>query len=221
MNELSKVDILFLESIIADAPKGGEHKFSLRYKIRKHRIIGVWKRMHSSSQYRKPVIKMKYIFIAIILACIFLLGGFGIFNLFEKFRLTDYDIYSMLYIVDDISSYPETIEDKFYIDMDMRGYEVQIICDDRSEYWVEYRKDKSVLSLRQMPANVFKQIRLNSENFINEPQQIIINNWNGVLLNLENEGYYYIFNTGEYIITFSGNFAQNDVNNIVKTTKFE
>ena len=115
MKELSKVDILFLESIFDDIPDGEEHKFSLRYRLRKRQIIRLWERRQNTLVHKRPVIRMKYIIIAIIIACVAVLAGFGLFKIFDGFRVTDYDIYSMLYIVDDATSYPDTIEEKFYI----------------------------------------------------------------------------------------------------------
>lgn len=221
MKELSKVDILFLESIFDDIPDGEEHKFSLRYRLRKRQIIRLWERRQNTLVHKRPVIRMKYIIIAIIIACVAVLAGFGLFKIFDGFRVTDYDIYSMLYIVDDETSYPDTIEEKFYIDMDMSEYETEILCDDSIEYWVEYKKGEDVLHIHQIPVAVFKQIRLNTENSVSEPQSIFINNWYGLWFLTQNDGYYYVFNSGGYVICYNGNIAKEDVEKMVKMTKLK
>lgn len=218
MKELSKVDILFLESIFDDIPDGEEHKFSLRYRLRKRQIIRLWERRQNTFVHKRPAIRMKYIIIAIIIACVAVLAGFGLFKIFDGFRVTDYDIYSMLYIVDDATSYPDTIEEKFYIDTDMSEYETEILCDDSIEYWIEYKNGDNVLYIRQIPVAVFKQIRLNTENAISESNQVVINNWNGLQFQTQDGECYYLFNTGKYIITYTGNVTKEELENIVKAT---
>ena len=141
MKELNDVDILFLKSITDAVPEGEEHKFSFRYKFRKKQIIHKWEQEQNIYVYKRPVVRLKYILIAILIACIAALAGFGLFDLFEGYRVTDYDIYSMLYVVDDLSSYPDIIEEKFYIDMDMSEYDIQIKADNCYEYWTEYENE--------------------------------------------------------------------------------
>ncbi len=221
MKKLSNVDILFLESIFDDIPDGEEHKFSLRYKLRKRKIIRLWERRQNTFVQKRPVTRMKYVFIAIIIACIAVLAGFGLFEIFGGFRVTDYDIYSMLYIVEDTASYPDTIEEKFYIDMDMSEYEAEVLCDDSTEYWVEYKKEDYVISVRQKPIETFKQIRLNTENSISEPQSIVINSWYGLWFQTQNDGYYYVFNTGKYIISYNSNISKEDTEKMVTMTKIQ
>lgn len=221
MIELSKVDILFLESIFDDIPDGEEHKFSLRYRLRKRQIIRLWERKQSAFVHKRPVIRMKYIIIAIIIACVAVLAGFGLFDLFEGYRVTDYDIYSMLYIVDDLSAYPDTIEKKFYIDIDMGEYKNKVIDDGHFMYWVEYNNSDSTLAVKQTTIDYAYSSRINTENAITKPTQITVNGWNGIYYQTRQGVYYYIFNTGEYIITCAGNMSKNEIENIVKLTKLK
>lgn len=222
MKELNDVDNLFLKSITDAVPEGEEHKFSLRYKLRKKQIIRKWEQEQNIYVYKRPVVRLKYILIAILIACIAALAGFGLFDLFEGYRVTDYDIYSMLYIVDDVSSYPDTIEKKFYIDMDMSGYENEIACDLYNEYWTVYKKDEDVsLVIKQRTIDYAYSTRINTENAITEPSQIKINEWNGIYYKTRQDIYYYLFNTGEYIIEYNGNISKNEIENIVKATKYK
>lgn len=116
--------------------------------------------------------------------------------------------------------YPDTIEEKFYIDMDMSEYETEILCDDSIEYWVEYKKGDDILYIRQIPVAIFKQIRLNTENSISEPQQVMINNWNGVFFQTQSGVYFYAINTSEYIMLYTGNVNKEILNSLVIMTKF-
>lgn len=221
MKELSKVDILFLESIFDDIPDGEEHKFSLRYKLRKRQIIRLWERRQNTFVHKRSMTRMKYIIIAIIIACIAALAGFGLFDLFEGFRVTDYDIYSMLYIVDDLSSYPDTIEKKFFIDTDMGEYKKKIIDNGRFLYWEEYKNSISMITVKQTTIDLASSLRLDAENIIIKPTQITINGWNGIYYKSSQGFYHYIFNTEEYIMVYNGNISKSEIENIVKTTKFK
>lgn len=220
MKELNDVDILFLKSITDTVPEGEEHKFSLRYKLRKKRIIHKWEQMQNSYVYTRSSVKLKYILIAILIACIAALAGFGLFDFFEGFRVTEYDIYSMLYIVDDLSVYPDTIEKKFYIDMDMSKYDIEVKNDFCYEYWVKFKNNNKSFFIKQTTIDSTKLLRLDSENVVTKPTNIEINGWNGIYYQME-ERNFYIFNTGEYIITYNGNLAKNEIENIVKATNFQ
>lgn len=220
MKELNDVDILFLKSITDTVPEGEEHKFSLRYKLRKKQIIRKWEQKQNCYVYKRPSIRLKYILIAILIACIAALAGFGLFDFFEGFRVTDYDIYSMLYVVDDLSVYPDTIEKKFYIDMDMSKYDIEVKNDFCYEYWINLIKDDTLISIKQATMDYESSLRLDAENLNIKPIPIKINNWNGIYYKTD-ECNCYILNTGEYIVTYNGNFDKNEIENIVKATKFQ
>lgn len=220
MKELNDVDNLFLKSITDAVPEGEEHKFSLRYKLRKKQIIRKWEQEQNIYVYKRPVVRLKYILIAILIACIAALAGFGLFDLFEGYRVTDYDIYSMLYIVDDLSAYPDTIEKKFYIDMDMSEYEVEVKNNFCHEYWVKFKNNDTSISIKQTTIEFVSPLRLDAKNLIIKPTQITINGWNGLYYQSGQGVYHYIFNTEKYIMVYNGNIPKNEIENVVKSTKF-
>ena len=220
MKELNNVDILFLKSVTESVPEGAEHKFSFRYKLRRKQIINNWAKEQNTSVYRRPAVKLKYILIVILIACIAALAGFGIFDLFEGFRVTDYDIYSILYIVDDVSTYPDSIKKKAYIDMDMSDYTKEITSDIKYQYFIKYRSSDISITVNQMTKKAFKSVRINTEDVLQKPTQIVLNEHNGIYYQTKNGVNCIIVNFDEYIIMYTSNMNKNELENIVKMTKF-
>lgn len=220
--ELTDFEKTFMGSVMGADDNEKPHRFSLRYKMRKRKIIGDYERSLHTYEHKHGRLKPKYIIIAIVLAAILAACGFGIYITFEGFRVREFDTHSILYIDDDCMQGTGEIEKKFYIDMDMSEYEIGVIDDDFLEYWLEYKKDDVILSIAQASYLLISgsNIRLNTENAMSAPQEISINGWNGMWFQLQNGAYYYIFNTGEYIIEYVGNLPKEDMENIVKSTKF-
>lgn len=218
--ELNDFEMKFVESIINVDSDERIHNFSLRYKIRKKKIIRDYERSLYS---QKParLLKPRYILMAIILAAVLTVCGFGIYKFFEGFRITDYDIYSLLYITGDVTQGPDTIEKKFYIDMDMSEYEMEVLNDIFFDYFLVYSKDDVSLSVVQTTYDGIGTVRLNTENCLVEPTPVTINDWQGFYFQTQHGGYFYMFNTGKYIISYTSNLPKEDIENIVKTTKFK
>lgn len=220
MENLSSVDALFIESVIGDVSVLTEHKFSLRYRVKKRKIIRIWEKAQKPTVKARHAMKMKYAIIAIIVSCAAILGGFGLYKLFGRFRMTDYDIFSMLSVYDEAASYPNTISEKFYLDMDMSEYTVEIMNDIDIVYWVCYEKDGLNICINQKPVSVFGQVRLNTENALSVPTPLIINDWEGVHFMTHSDVNCYIFNTGKYILTYTGNISDEDMESIINATRF-
>lgn len=215
---LSKFEDCLLDSVTESSEQ--QHRFSLRYKIRKRKIIRDYEKSFVCTN-RTRHFRLKYLLIAVISAGIAVLAGFGVYSMIEGFRVTDYDTHSLLYIIDDYETGKTRIEKKFSIDMDMSDYDVETVCDETIGYWLSYRKDDILLSVNQEPLSMARGIRLNTENAILEPQQISINGWKGMYFQTQQGVYYFLFNTGEYLISYTGNLTKGEIENIIKATRFE
>ncbi len=218
--ELSEFERCLIDSVTNTSEEEKHHRFSLSYKIRKRKIIKDYENAFDCDR-KTHSFRLKYLLIALVSAGIAVLAGFGIYSVIEGFRVTDYDTYSLLYIVDDYETGKTKIEKKFCIDMDMSNYDVETICDATIGYWLSYKKDDIVLSIHQEPLAIGRGIRLNTENAILEPQQISINGWKGMYFQPQHGGYYFLFNTGEYLISYTSNLPKEEIENIVKSTRFE
>lgn len=217
--ELNDFEKCFVDSIVNVAPEEPYHRFSLRYRIRKRKIIKDYKRSLASYRQSKRI-RLKYLLIAVIVAGIAILAGFGVFKIIEGFRVTDYDIYSMLYVVDDLTHSPDTIEEKFYIDMDMSEYDIEILNNVDFDYTKCYHKNDYNLTISQETLVLFSSTRLNTEDVIKEPEFVSINGWNGVYFMTGSQVNCFVFNTGKYVISYVSNMPKTEIENIVKSTKF-
>ena len=215
---LSKFEECVLDSVV-ESPEQ-QHRFSLSYKIRKRKIIKDYEKSFVSIEKTRHF-RLKYLLIAVISAGIAVLAGFGVYSVIEGFRVTDYDTHSLLYIVDDYETGKTRIEKKFCIDLDMSDYEVETVCDEDIGYWLSYKKGNILLSVNQEPLSMARGIRLNTENAILEPQQISINGWKGLYFQPQHGGYYFLFNTGEYLISYTSNLPEEEIEKIIKATRFE
>lgn len=217
--ELNNFEMKFVESIINVDSDERIHNFSLRYKIRKKKIIRDYERSLNS---QKPagLLKPRYILMAIILATVLTVCGFGIYKFFEGFRITDYDIYSLLYITGDVTQGPDTIEKKFYIDMDMSEYEMEVLNDIDIDYTVIFHNTDYSITISQETLPLFSSTRLNTEEAIETPVSVSMNGWNGVYFQTHSQVKCFIFNTGTYIISYISNISKENLENIVNLTNF-
>lgn len=220
MRKLSKNDELFLYAVTADVPQAPRHIFSLGYRIKKRRIIRDYLRGLGSTEPQGRRIRPKYVLIAVIAACL-LLTGFGVLTLLNGFRVTDYGTHSLLYLSENISNAPQTIEKKFYIDMDMSKYEKTVAIDSEFIYVVEYAYDSGCISIYQSTLEAFDGIRVNTENANIEPTAITIGEWNGLYYQTYKGTHDFVLYTGDYVISYMGKIDKAELENIVKATKFK
>ncbi|MBQ8842504.1 MAG: DUF4367 domain-containing protein [Ruminiclostridium sp.] len=213
--ELSSLELKLLDKVIEEIPDIPDHKFSFRYMKRRRKIID----SYTDAAVNKPEFNRKYIIIAIIAACIIALSGFGLFVLFDGFRVTEYDTYSMLYI-DEVTESPLTIENKFYIDMDLSGYKEEIIEEDKLGYSVKYQSENEYICVRQGILSISKQVRINTEEAMVMPEQCNVNGCYGIYFCSRYGAHVLFLNTGEYIVEYHNDVSKERVIEIAEATKF-
>lgn len=219
---------LFLEDLMRDNFTYPNHIFSLRYKFQKSKIIKKYRREHplrsyetTSFQETKVRIPLKhslmYILIIILLMAIL---GFTVYRYYSGIIVKEYDVFSMLSVEYDENS-PKVLTEKFYIDMDLNDYEMEILDDDELIYWVQYKKDgKKIFDIMQTTLKVSSNVRLNTENAKILPTSISVNNWNGMHFQTYDGTHIYFFNCGDYVMSYSTNINQQELDKLVKNTKF-
>lgn len=222
MSELREVDIMLINSILENVPEECDHKFTLGYKIRRWQIIRYVKRLSSSSgRVRKPI-RLKYVLIAAIVAIvavISVLAGWNTSKDYDGYIVTDYGTYTMLYLRDDTSSYPKTIEKKFSLGYDLSDREIIVHEDDEFQYFVEYRKGDRAISINQVVADAFGGNRLNTENCLVGLTEIEINGWRGLYFQTAKEAHFYMLDTGEYFLSIVGGLDKEEMDALVKSLK--
>ncbi len=220
---------LFLDDLMKDNFTYPNHVFSLRYKFQKSKIIRKYKKEHplknnGTADFRENAVGiplkhgLRYIFIIIILLMAIL--GFTVYRYYSGIIVREYDVFSMLSVEYDENS-PRVLTERFYIDMDLSEYEKEILCENEVIYWVKYKLDGvPQFDIMQTTLAASSNVRLNTENAIKMPTNIVINDWKGMYYQAYDGIYFYYFNCGDYIISYSTIFDISKVENLVKSTKF-
>lgn len=232
MNNLQmseEIKNLFIEDLLKDNFRYPEHKFSLRYRIKKNKIIKKYKRECLSKNTKeitnfpetKVKIPLKYTFKYILIIIILMaIVGFTVYKYYSGIFVREYDIFSMLSVKCDENS-PKVLTERFYIDMDLSEYEREILDDDETVSWIQYKIDgKIIFDVMQTTMEISSNVRLNTENAIIMPTNVAVNDWNGMYYQAYDESYIYFFNCGDYIMSYGGNLDKNEMEKIVKATKF-
>lgn len=220
---------LLLDDLMKDNFTYPKHEFSLRYKLQKNKIIKKYKREHQlrsdeTTSFGEVKVRiplkhsLKFLFLIIIILMAIL--GFTVFRNYSGIIVREYDAFSMLSVKYDENS-PQALTEKFYFDMDLSEYEKEILDDNESVYWVQYKKDgKTEIEIMQTTLKVSSNIRLNTENAIIMPTNISVNDWNGMYYQAYNGSYIYFFNCGDCIMSYSTKSKSSEIDKLVKATKF-
>lgn len=229
-NEIMSEELkkLFLDDLLKDNFTYSNHNFSLRYKFQKSKIINNLKADYLSrneeticfqeTKVRIPLKhSLKYILIIIVLMAIL---GFTAYRHYSGIVVREYDVFSLLSAKYDEGS-PQVLTERFYIDMDLSEYELEILDDDELVYWIQYNKDgKPKFDIMQTTLKIASDVRLNTENAIIMPTNVSVNDWNGMYFQAYDGSYIYFFNCGDYVMSYSGNLDKNEIEKLVKSTKF-
>ncbi len=218
MSELSVIDELFIRDIIGDETII-EHNFTIGYKLRRRRIIRDFAKSQSAPQTRRPL-RLRYLLIAIISAVIVLLSAFGIYKFIEGFRVTEYDIYSMLYVTDIPENAPKTIEKKFYIDADLSGYKATVINDDEIIYWVEYTSENGYFEVVQ---SIYTPSlgSIGTGNALTEPTQTEISGHKAVYWQSVHGAHHYCILYEDYTIQANSTLDKNTLEKMLNSLNFK
>ena len=230
-NEIMSEELknLFLEDLMKDIFTYPNHKFSLRYKFQKSRIIKKYKKEHpiksdetisfQKTKVRIPLkLSLKYVFLIIILLMMIL--GFTVYRYYSGIYVREYDVFSMLSVEYDENS-PKVLTERFYIDMDMSEYEMEIMCDNEVIYWVKYKVNGvAQFDIMQTTLAASSNVRLNTENAIVTPTNVVINNWSGMYYQSNEGTIFYYFKCDDYIMSYSTNLGLYELEKLVKSTKF-
>lgn len=229
VNMSEELKNIFLDDLLKDNFTYPNHRFSLRYKFQKSRIIKKYKREYLPKNTKettffpetKVKIPLKYTFKYILIIIILMaIVGFTVYRYYSGIFVREYDIFSMLSVEYNENS-PKVLTERFYIDMDLSEYEKEILDDDETVSWIQYKIDgKCIFDVMQTTMEISTNVRLNTENAIIMPTNIAVNDWSGMYFQAYDESYVYYFNCGDYIMSYVGNLDKNEMEKIVKATKF-
>lgn len=226
MNENEIIKYALKERLLADIDfynSYPDHRFSHRFNKRIKKLL----KEHTACQSKKekryiPLNrKLKIALIAAILAVLFTGAAFGVYTIWEKYRVKDYSLYSMLYISEPQGA-PRILEEKYEIGLDLNEYQEIIHTDLEIEFFAEYRslKSESVITYSQSTYEAGEQTFINTENALVMPCEITINGYEGIYF----ETYYgekaIIWCTENYVFSVTGaNISKNKLISIAESVK--
>lgn len=218
-----EVKNLFLEDLFKDNYTYPNHRFSLRYKYRKKRILNQISQHNMDSEATRfesthKRIPMKYALLIIILLVLSILG-FTIYRNYSGLFVREQNNFSLMFANNNENS-PEILTKKFYIDMELSNYEQVIIEDNDTCRWITYKLNGEKQFDVKQATIAETESRLNTEDAVVIPTDVNINDWNGLYFRAFDGWYMYYFNLGDYIISYTGFFDKIEIEDLVKSTKF-
>ena len=120
----------------------------------------------------------------------------------SSFRVDEYDTYSMINATD-CSDAPLTLEERYEIGADLSGYEAEILIDKCfmfGTYYTDlYNKDKT-FEFYQSTKDSLQNLRIDTEEALQKPTSIEVNNSIGMYLQFRNGSHYILWDNGDYFI---------------------
>lgn len=220
-----EVKDLFLEDLFKDNFTYPNHRFSLRYKYRKKRILKQLSQknhnMNSETAAFQPThkrIPLKYALLIVILL-LFAILGFTVYRNYSGLFVREHDKFSLMF-ADYNQNTPVVLTEKFYIDMDLSDYEQVVIFDNDLGRRVRYIQNGETQVVVEQTIISGTNVRLNTENALIMPQSISINTWSGIYYQSYDGCHIFIFNLSDYIISYLGFLNKEDIEELLKSTKF-
>lgn len=199
-------------------PEISDHKFSLRYKIKKRRILKMRPRFKQQFT-RTPIRKaLYYAVLSVILAALFTGTAIAAYTIFMYFKVDNHDKYSSVFSIRDDDA-PGEILKKYEITYDFTEYDKEIMNDDALTYWIIWSKGDMQIQFVQYPKCYYKNIRYNTELSPTGIVQEEINGNEAIYFETRDGSHCYTINTDDYIIDISCNIDKNSAHNVAKSVK--
>lgn len=199
------------------------HRFSYRFNKRMKKLI----KEHTGCQSKKdkryiPLNrKLKIALIVAILAVLLTGAAYGVYTIWGKYLIKDYNLYSMLYISEPQNA-PRILEEKYEINWDLNNYEKIVYLDIENQYFAEYHNNSNDIgiSFEQSTYEVGEQTFINTENALVAPCKITINGYEGMYF----ETYYgekvIIWCTENYVFSVTGaKIGKNELISVAESVK--
>lgn len=127
----------------------------------------------------------------------------------SSFKVDSYDIYSLIKTTD-IANAPLTLEERYEIGADLSGYRSEIMMDDDFMIYISYidrYNTGKFFTFCQMTKNSLQSMRINTEDALQEPTSIEVNDTVGAILQYNDNSYLVLWDNGDYFIKI---FASNE-----------
>ena len=156
-----------------------KYKISLKFdKKMKHLLKNYENRESAKTGYKRIPLKNRLLIAAVIILSVAIITGGTLYITMRwaDFTVKEYDIFAMLSI-SNAESYPLSLEERYEFTYNVTGYEKEVIDDDGIRFSVKYSdaKNKKCISYSQSIKDFYTTVRLNIENAITLPKEVIIN----------------------------------------------
>lgn len=199
-----------------------KYKISLKFdKKMKHLLKNYENRESAKTGYKRIPLKNRLLIAAVIILSVAIITGGTLYITMRwaDFTVKEYDIFAMLSI-SNAESYPLSLEERYEFTYNVTGYEKEVIDDDGIRFSVKYSdaKNKKCISYSQSIKDFYTTVRLNIENAITLPKEVIINGTTAIYY----ETYYgekgVIWDIGDYIIELAATGFSED--ELISMTEF-
>lgn len=199
-----------------------KYKISLKFdKKMKHLLKNYENRESAKTGYKRIPLKNRLLIAAVIILSVAIITGGTLYITMRwaDFTVKEYDIFAMLSI-SNAESYPLSLEERYEFTYNVTGYEKEVIDDDGIRFSVKYSdaKNKKCISYSRSIKDFYTTVRLNIENAITLPKEVIINGTTAIYY----ETYYgekgVIWDIGDYIIELAATGFSED--ELISMTEF-
>lgn len=186
----------------ASVPK---HHFSRKHN-KKMKLL--FSERTSSGQRSRSQIKLKYIWLVIILSCLIALTGFVIMFFVDGFKGTVYHDNTHLFAIN-TEGCPTTIEKEYELSVLPGGYTLSKSTNGSFYSKKVYRnKDNQDLTFIQYVKSKFN-LHINTEGY--EPVETVINGHNAIYIDFDNQEVTIVWDSNDYILEISGIFNKDEL----------
>lgn len=196
-----------------------DYKFSLKYRIKRRHIINKYlKSIYRPKENLHYRVKLAFVVSMIFIAL--LIAGFVTYKIISGFYINEYKDHAMIRIADR-SQECMFIEEKIYFDMDLSGYEVEVVADTPYCYCVNLKSEGISICALQYPLARFGVMRNDIEDGLVDIKEMRLTGTNGLFHQTRNEENHLYIKRGNYIIVITGNYNEDTINKLVKFTKLK
>ena len=144
----------------ADFNNAPKHRFSHSHKVKMRRLFAG----DTAAPTTRPRIKLKYVWIAIILACVLVLAGFTIYitHYIGNMQINEYDTHSFAFSVD-VDNSPQILESRYEITYDLSDWKKTVVEDIDILYFETYRNNDKGINFSYSVKSSYQGVRFNTE----------------------------------------------------------
>ena len=182
-----------------------EHRFSLRYRLKKRAMIKAYRRTLDKGknrdfdvEYRRISLRQRIRLAVLVAVTAMVATGAGLYVTYviggikANQQSTHSDAFAM-----DLENAPNKLEKTYQITYDLSKFDKEVLCDDTLEYWENYTYSDSYINFIYKTKEEYQNVRLNTEGTV--PEKHYINGYEALYFITNDGGQYLVWDNGEYI----------------------